>query len=983
MAQIVLRLISIFFIADCAVILAHLFFSQRSWLFDLDQENNIPTIFAVIQVFLIAIIMIEIFLTERKCFPEIVPGKWIWLILSAAFSYLAIDDLLAIHEYVLRQTARDLLPPDSLWISLMPWQIVFGPVLAVTAALLITIMLTRFAKDKRLLRVAATALTCWILAVLLEGLAKPVFMARDWYSAGTVMEESLELLGGTFFLFAFAQYAVAIRTNFRPDSFANRSSYLFAKAGGSILLICLLGAGLVAIFSLQNSAWLYRHNAGVLLKRGQYDRAVIAFQRALQENPDDQNTLQALATAYMKAGNNRAALETCNKLLSIEQNRAPFWQLQAVILENLGRHPEAEKSIMRARELKPRSPGIWAQLGKCQQLQNKFPEALESYEMSLKLNPQQPALLQTARKLQTQLTGSSVESAGNENKNPVAHIDNPFEDGWDTEAFAKLADKQMKALGKLLKNESLLSIDSLSPLITTDFSCTPLLPENKTDIFSGQALTVQRGRSSGEQKSFSGAQGLLEAAKNLLSPFQPAEDIRSKFKIFRVVKDAQGKFFETKLYVNLTGHSGKEMVEQNATWSIRWLPTGEHQLPLLHSITVDQFEMARTNGSDGTLFSECTTAVLEANACYEPQLLRGFNHWLQTSQRRRHLFRLGTPGISVSDVNGDGLEDLYLCQEVGLPNRLFLHQEDNRLVDVSEAWGVDWLHDSRCALFFDWDNDGDQDLAVSVLGGVMLAENQGNEKFKLRDILSTSDDTQSMAAADYDQDGNIDLYVCVYRRDGKMSGEMTSLLPGEAENFVYHDANTGGPSALFRNDGNGGFTDVTDEVGLGDNNYRFSYAASWDDFDNDGDVDLYVANDFGRDNLYQNTNGTFKDIADEANIENSASGMAVISGDYDHDGWMDVFVSNMWSSAGNRVTTQDKFKQDSSDEVKTRLQRLARGNTLLKNKGDGGFEHKSADANVEVGRWAWGCQFIDFNNDSWEDLMVANGFITTDDSGDL
>ena len=296
---------------------------------------------------------------------------------------------------------------------------------------------------------------------------------------------------------------------------------------------------------------------------------------------------------------------------------------------------------------------------------------------------------------------------------------------------------------------------------------------------------------------------------------------------------------------------------------------------------------------------------------------------------------------------------------------------------------MDWLHDSRCPLFFDWDNDGDQDLAVSVIGGVMLAENNGNQTFKLHDILSTSDDTQSMAAADYDQDGDIDLYVCVYRRDGKTSGEMTSLLPGAAEDFVFHDANTGGPSALFRNDGNGGFTNVTESVGMDDNNYRFSYAASWDDYDNDGDVDLYVANDFGRDNLYQNTDGKFKDIADESNIENSASGMAVISGDYDHDGWMDIFVSNMWSSAGNRVTTQEKFKADAPAEVKNRLQRFARGNTLLKNTGDGHFEHKSAEANVEVGRWAWGCQFFDLNNDSWDDLMVANGFITTDDSGDL
>ena len=195
----------------------------------------------------------------------------------------------------------------------------------------------------------------------------------------------------------------------------------------------------------------------------------------------------------------------------------------------------------------------------------------------------------------------------------------------------------------------------------------------------------------------------------------------------------------------------------------------------MDSIRVDDFELVRTTESNGALFAECTPAVLGDNDCYEPQLLRGFNHWLQTSQRRRHLFRLGTPGIAISDVDGDGREDLYLCQEVGLPNRLFLHQADNRLIDVSKEWGVDWLHDSRCPLLFDWDNDGDQDLAVSVLGGVMLAENDGNQKFKLHDILPTSDDTQSMAAADYDQDGDIDLYVCVYRRDGKTSGEMTSL----------------------------------------------------------------------------------------------------------------------------------------------------------------------------------------------------------------
>ena len=164
------------------------------------------------------------------------------------------------------------------------------------------------------------------------------------------------------------------------------------------------------------------------------------------------------------------------------------------------------------------------------------------------------------------------------------------------------------------------------------------------------------------------------------------------------------------------------MIEQNSTWVIRWSPATDQQPPLMQSIEVENHEMVQSNSEQGPLFADCSEAILKGNDCYRPQLLRGFNHWLQTSQRRRHLFRLGTPGIAVADVNGDGLEDLYLCQEVGLPNRLFLHQADNTALDISKAWGVDWLHDSRSALFFDWDNDGDQDLAVSVLGGVILAK---------------------------------------------------------------------------------------------------------------------------------------------------------------------------------------------------------------------------------------------------------------------
>jgi len=355
------------------------------------------------------------------------------------------------------------------------------------------------------------------------------------------------------------------------------------------------------------------------------------------------------------------------------------------------------------------------------------------------------------------------------------------------------------------------------------------------------------------------------------------------------------------------------------------------------------------------------------------------------SERRDGGYEFGTnsPGIALGDVNGDGLEDLYLCQENGLPNRLFLHNLDGTATDVSQAWGVDWLQDSRSALFFDWDNDGDQDLAVAIRGGVVLTENIDQQRFKYVRLVETSNDNMSLSAADYDTDGDLDLYICAYNRNlfyEPLSPDQTSK---DGHVFVPHDANNGGSNKLLRNDGGGLFTDATKQVGLDINNQRYSFAAAWEDYDNDGDLDIYVANDFGRDNLYRNDGGMFEDISAQAKIEDSATGMGVAWGDYNRDGWMDSYISNMWSSAGRRVTQQPKFKAN-DPKVKKRLQQFARGNTLLKNEGDGTFNDVSGPTGVEMGRWAWGDQFVDLNNDGWEDLVVANGYLTgIDDSGDL
>ncbi len=284
------------------------------------------------------------------------------------------------------------------------------------------------------------------------------------------------------------------------------------------------------------------------------------------------------------------------------------------------------------------------------------------------------------------------------------------------------------------------------------------------------------------------------------------------------------------------------------------------------------------------------------------------------------------------------------------------------------------------------DNDGDQDLAVAILGGVAIASNEGDH-FVLRDVLATDDDTTSLSAADVDLDGDLDLYVCVDYPNDFFASSSEVLVQGGAANRIYHDANQAGRNTLFRNDiastGAWSFVDATADVGLDQNNRRFSWAACWEDYDNDGDQDLYVANDFGRNNLYVNDGGRFTDLAGKAGVEDSASGMSAAWTDVDRDGWMDLYVANMFSSAGSRITHQPTFKQEATEDVRSRLQRFARGSTLFRNLGTSGFQDISEQAAVTVGRWAWSSNFLDINNDGWQDIAVANGYITSTDTSDL
>ena len=569
-------------------------------------------------------------------------------------------------------------------------------------------------------------------------------------------------------------------------------------------------------------------------------------------------------------------------------------------------------------------------------------------------------------------------------------LDDPSKDGWETEAFNELANRQLKSLGKLLTHPEQLAAADLTKLVTSQFSCQALRPQSVEQVFQDHLFSVERAHldlESVERQStgtYQGTEGLADALRELTAPYRNADQLRAKFKLTKI--NQQQDSLSTTLFLELSGQTSQGAIEQHAVWSARWSRTANEELPTIEWIGVADFEEVIVRAPRGRLFEDCTASVLRGNSSFQQQIMRGVNHWLQQSQDLRPSVYLGTPGIAVGDVNGDGLDDLFLCQGWGLPNRLFKQQPDGSAVDVSQQANVDWLESAASALFLDLDNDSDQDLIVAIVGHLVLASNNGEGVFQIREVVDTSDDTMTLAAADYDSDGDVDLYVCAYTADDILGEARDQNVSVPSANFVYHDSNRGGANSMFRNDIRGDqweFVDVTRETGLDVDNRRNSLAAAWEDFDNDGDQDLYVANDFGRNCLYRNDGGTFTNIAPAAQAEDSASGMSVIWSDLDRDGYSDLYVGNMFSSAGNRITYQSAFKPEASPLVRSRLQRFARGNTLLRNLGNQTFDDVSVSAAVTMGRWAWGCNAIDINNDGWEDLIVSNGYITTDDTGDM
>jgi hypothetical protein len=329
-----------------------------------------------------------------------------------------------------------------------------------------------------------------------------------------------------------------------------------------------------------------------------------------------------------------------------------------------------------------------------------------------------------------------------------------------------------------------------------------------------------------------------------------------------------------------------------------------------------------------------------------------------------HVAALGA-SVSVADFDGDGWPDLYFTNSrFGEPNALYRNRGDGTFEEVAASAGLADLNRpgegvSMGAVWGDFDNDGREDVLVYRYGYLALFRNVDGHHFE--DVTAQAGlrrwvNSNGAIWLDYDRDGLLDLYVTAYFRSDV---DLWHLATTNIMHNSFEFATNGGKNLLFHNLGGtrpGGtrFEDVTDKMGVGST--RWSLAAASADFNGDGWPDIYLANDYGPEELYLNDRGR-RFVLTTAGLESeSKSGMSVALGDAYNRGRLDAFVTN----------------------ISERGYLFQNNNLRLNEMPEAGRFRNVAEGEIADAGWAWGSQFGDLNNDGANELFVANGFISAD-----
>jgi hypothetical protein len=317
------------------------------------------------------------------------------------------------------------------------------------------------------------------------------------------------------------------------------------------------------------------------------------------------------------------------------------------------------------------------------------------------------------------------------------------------------------------------------------------------------------------------------------------------------------------------------------------------------------------------------------------------------------MFTSGGSAVAAGDVDNDGDDDLFVTDsDEGKTNILYRNDGNLTFTDVTARAGVGGGNDPLSivadALWFDFDNDGWRDLLVARFGTPILYRNRGDGTFE--DVSAKSGmhefaNTIAVIAFDYDRDGRLDLMFGNYfKPENLIRLESPNVLPNDLDNAV-----NGGGVTLWRSLGGGRFENVTKKAGMA-NAMGWTLDLGHGDFDNDGWPDVYVAGDYGTDRVYfNNGDGTFTDTTEKSIGFDTRKGMNADVGDYNNDGLLDVYVTNI----------TDEYMKEC--------------NMLWHNNGDRTFTDLSRETATCDSLWGWSAKFGDFDNDGLLDIFAVNG----------
>jgi hypothetical protein len=317
------------------------------------------------------------------------------------------------------------------------------------------------------------------------------------------------------------------------------------------------------------------------------------------------------------------------------------------------------------------------------------------------------------------------------------------------------------------------------------------------------------------------------------------------------------------------------------------------------------------------------------------------------------MFTSGGAAAAAADYDNDGDDDLFVTDsEEGKTNILYRNDGNFTFTDVTAKAGVGGGNDPLSivadALWFDYDNDGWRDLLVARFGTPLLYHNERNGTFK--DVSAASGmnafgNTIAAIAFDYDRDGRLDVLLGNYfKPENLILLKDPKVLPNDLDNAV-----NGGGVTLWRNLDDGRFEEVTKKAGMA-NAMGWTLDVGHGDFDDDGWPDVYVAGDYGTDRVYFNDgDGTFTDTTEKSIGFDTRKGMNVDIADYDNDGRLDVYVTNI----------TDEYMKEC--------------NMLWHNNGDRTFTDLSRETGTCDSLWGWAAKFGDFDNDRLLDIFAVNG----------